>query len=272
MKSYLNSSNYNKSMVNNKFLFIFIFLMLFTTLASAQLEQYGTFKQNDEVRLSQVCSDATYINISGISYPNGTLSLSNIEMTPSGSGEFYYNFNLTEPLGRYDVRGVSDGCEKTFATYFEVTATGYENYVGTYIILFLLIIGLLIGLILSTKKFNRQNMKKLYKKIVDSYFEAEHNEDKNMGETILFALFYGLMKNIIVAYYLVGVLFLFILVEFLQAFGISSLLILMATLLNVFLWGFILVFLIFIFRVYRLFMVLINDIKDSLLGVGNDFG
>jgi len=47
-------------------------------------------------------------------------------MTSAGSGEFYYDFNLTQPKGRYDVRGVSDGCEETFATYFEVTHLGKE--------------------------------------------------------------------------------------------------------------------------------------------------
>jgi hypothetical protein len=45
-------------------------------------------------------------------------------MTSAGNGEFYYQFSNTSTTGRYDVRGVSNGCENTFATYFEVTPSG----------------------------------------------------------------------------------------------------------------------------------------------------
>lgn len=90
------------------------------------LDSLGIYKQGETVRVVQVCSDATYINISSIAYPNSSVAVSNIEMTPAGSGEFYYDFT-TSISGRYDVRGISDGCEGTFATYFIVTATG-EDY------------------------------------------------------------------------------------------------------------------------------------------------
>jgi len=47
-------------------------------------------------------------------------------------------------LGRYDIRGVSDGCSKTFATYFEITPTGESLSTGKAVFyigfLFLLII------------------------------------------------------------------------------------------------------------------------------------
>lgn len=88
------------------------------------LESMGTFKQGEPIRITQVCSDATYITISSISYPNSTTAVSNVNMISSGSGEFYITFNETSTLGRYDVRGVSDGCENTFATYFNITTTG----------------------------------------------------------------------------------------------------------------------------------------------------
>ena len=90
------------------------------------LDSLGTFKQNQAVRITQVCSDATYINISSISYPNSTVAVSGIEMTSAGSGEYYYDFTNANASGRYDVRGISDGCEKTFATYFEVNPQGIE--------------------------------------------------------------------------------------------------------------------------------------------------
>ena len=105
-------------------LLLLIFFFSITTVFA--LEDLGVYKQDDNVRVAQVCSDATYINISSITYPNGTVSVSNIEMTSAGSGEFYYSFNFTDEKGRYDVRGVSDGCEETFATFFTVTYLGKE--------------------------------------------------------------------------------------------------------------------------------------------------
>jgi len=106
---------------------VFLFVMISGVSA---LDSLGTYKQNNDVRITQVCSDATYINISSISYPNGTIAVSGIEMTSAGSGEYYYDFNQTSALGKYHVRGISDGCEETFATYFEVTLSGKDPASG----------------------------------------------------------------------------------------------------------------------------------------------
>jgi len=113
---------------------LFIFMLVFTT---AQLSNIGTFRQGDEVRIVQVCSDATYINITSISYPNSSQAVSNVAMIQDG-GEFYYLFDDTSTLGRYDVRGIANGCEKTFATYFQITPTGTDEIsIGFVVILML---------------------------------------------------------------------------------------------------------------------------------------
>ncbi len=103
---------------------LILFCIVFLMGNIIALEDLGTFKQGETVRISQVCSDASYITLSSITFPNSTIAISNINMTSSGSGEFYYNFANTTDLGRYDVRGISDGCEETFVTYFEVTPSG----------------------------------------------------------------------------------------------------------------------------------------------------
>ena len=109
---------------------IFLFLifsmavfMLFPSV-SAGKESLGTFKQGQNVRIVQTCSDASFITISSIAYPNGSVAVSGVDMISAGNGEFYYNFADTSELGIYDVRGISDGCEKTFTFYFEITHTG----------------------------------------------------------------------------------------------------------------------------------------------------
>lgn len=117
----------------------FISLFLISLISAQTLTTLGTFKQNEVVRITQVCQDATYINISSVSYPNSTNAISNIEMISAGSGEYYYDFNDTNNLGRYDVRGISDGCTKTFATYFEISPSG-QNGVNNIVFMIILIV------------------------------------------------------------------------------------------------------------------------------------
>ena len=120
----------------NKNIFILIFIS-FVLISSVQaLDNMGTFKQNSNVRIVQICSDASFINITSVSYPDSSIATSTSAMTDLGNGEFYIDFENTTQLGRYDVRGVSDGCEKTFATYFEVTPSGFLINEGSYISLF----------------------------------------------------------------------------------------------------------------------------------------
>jgi len=126
-------------------IYALLIILLVGSVTATTLTTIGTFQTGEEVRISQVCADATYINISSITYPNSSTAVSNIEMTSSGSGEFYYNFNETEQLGRYDVRGISDGCTKTYATYFEVTVNGKEPAEGIIVVVFTLIFILFIA-------------------------------------------------------------------------------------------------------------------------------
>lgn len=126
------------------FVIVSLFLM---TIVFANMS-LGLFSRDSNVRITRVCSDATYINLTSISYPNSSIAVSNIEMSSTGNGEFYYEFNKTNDIGRYDVRGISDGCENNFATWFEVTPTGrhFDNSLSAIIIASLSII-VLIGLL-----------------------------------------------------------------------------------------------------------------------------
>jgi len=118
---------------------ILLIIGIFLISSASALVDLGSISYGEQIRIKQVCSDATYINISSISYPNSTIAVSNIEMTNAGSGEFYYLFNNTKAFGRFDVLGISDGCEKTFATYFvvgkELTSGKSIIYVGFILII-----------------------------------------------------------------------------------------------------------------------------------------
>lgn len=91
------------------------------------LDFKGTGKQGDNFTIIQPCNNATYVTLDGILYPDKTYHSLNINMTLIGSGTFAYNFTNTTQLGRYDVSQISDGCEKTFAYYFEITSTGITS-------------------------------------------------------------------------------------------------------------------------------------------------
>ena len=125
----------------------FLFLSFFVSANSIPIA--GFQKLNQEFNFTQVCSDATYITITNIKTPSNSY-LINKNMTQVGDGTFVYNYTPTE-LGRIDFMGVSDGCEKTFATYFIVTYDGLPNEfskLDTYYLLFILI-PLLLALLIS---------------------------------------------------------------------------------------------------------------------------
>ena len=258
-QTYLNSSNYNKPMVNKNFL---SFLLVFTLLISfaSALEEYGTFKQNDEVRLSQVCSDATYINISGITYPNGTLALSNLEMTSSGSGEFYYNFNLTEPLGRYDVRGVSDGCEGTFATYFEVTLSGVDQNMTLVIADIFLILSISFIIYILHHKYKGVSGSDSGKSISES-----HNG--NWGRTFIKTAGNNFMRNSFLWYYSLGWLLLIVFRDLVYNFNGAEIYNFFVLGLNIYAIGFFFVIATWIGILIHHFMFITELINDLDLGV-----
>jgi len=98
---------------------IFLFLLLILSLNfMSSLESLGEFEPNTNVTISQTCYDATYINITSIQFPNGTRITINEEMEKDG--DFFYSFSQTSQRGRYDVRGISDGCSESFAYYFYI--------------------------------------------------------------------------------------------------------------------------------------------------------
>lgn len=124
-----------------------LFLSLFNLNLVSALDDLGTYKQNSCIRVAQTCASCTYVNISSISnsYNNDT-KVSNVEMTSFGNGEWFYNFCDTDEIGRYDVRGKGDleGTDTSFATYFEITPSGFQGTLGFYIVLILVCAGVII--------------------------------------------------------------------------------------------------------------------------------
>ena len=122
-----------------KILLTFIIGMFLFSFASASLESQGSGDQNKNFTINQGCSDATYMTLSTIQYPDRTVQIINTNMSSMGGSSFQYNFTDTEQRGRYDVIGISDGCQRDFTFYFtigqELNTGRAIAYVGFIIIL-----------------------------------------------------------------------------------------------------------------------------------------
>lgn len=106
------------------------FILVFISLVTSASEELGTFKQNDCIRLIQVCSNCTQTNITSITFPNGTLALSEeVQMTKTNT-LYNYTFCNTTTNGKYLVTGVGDldGINSIWSYTFDVTSDGTEGF------------------------------------------------------------------------------------------------------------------------------------------------
>ncbi len=134
--------------MKNKLL-MFLVLGIFLITPVMALDNLGTGSQGNNFTIVQVCNDATFITLSSIQFPDRTTLIVNQNMTSVGSGNFQYNLTNTTQLGRYDITGISDGCENTFAFSFMITPTGHLLDTSQSLITF----GLIIILIFLTITF-----------------------------------------------------------------------------------------------------------------------
>lgn len=124
-------------------LFLLFIVGMFLISFTFALDNQGVGKQNTQFTIEQVCGNANYITLGTIQYPDKTVQVINANMTFVGGGAYQYNFSSTSQLGRYDVKGISDGCEGTFAFYFEIKPNIIST-LGFYILLFVLSLGVIL--------------------------------------------------------------------------------------------------------------------------------
>lgn len=104
-------------------LFLILFIgMFFISISSASL---GTFRQGYCISLYQYCDDCSYVNLTSMQYPNGTILIINEVMTKQDV-DYNYTFCDTNTLGDYYyvVKGDAGGEVSTERLSFEVTGGG----------------------------------------------------------------------------------------------------------------------------------------------------
>ncbi len=181
-------------------------------------------------------------------------------MISAGSGEFYYLFNSTNLLGRYDVRGISDGCERTFATYFQINLSGIEKdttLIVSNIFLILLILGVIYVLHNKYKGVSYQ----------DSNRKIAQSHNGNWGKTFIKTLGNNLMRNSFLWYYSLGWLLLIVLKELIYTFNSAEVYQFFLLVLDIYSFGMFLVIVVWIGILIHHFRFITDLINDLNLGV-----
>ena len=130
------------NMKRNIILIFLLVIMLPQVLSETEL---GTFKQNQGITLYQLCSNCSYVNITSIKYPNGTIETIGLHMTKNGE-DYTYSFNKAFYIGEYQytVCGDKEGEPKCEVIKFDVTPSGLLGTLGFYILILVLSIGIII--------------------------------------------------------------------------------------------------------------------------------
>ena len=124
-------------------LLIFIIIGLFLISLTTAIDEQGIGTEGKSFEFIQTCNDAIYITLSTLQFPNRSVVSINTNITTIDRGAFKFNYtNLVN--GRYDLTVISDGCSKTFATFFEVTPSGKTNNLGFYILIYAIVFGITI--------------------------------------------------------------------------------------------------------------------------------
>lgn len=114
-------------MIKKEVLSILILVFLSLGFVSGSIENLGTFKQNEEILLLQLCSDCTFNNITLVTDPNSSELIRDVVMTQNETVfSFLLTKNLTSQAGTYNVNGLGDigGVNTIWAYTLQVTPTG----------------------------------------------------------------------------------------------------------------------------------------------------
>lgn len=118
------------SLLNPKIYYVLILVIgiLLIGFGSAEVQHLGVFKQNDCIKLIQICGNCTYNNITSIMLPNSTSITTQVAMTKVLT-EYNYTYCSTSQLGTYIVNGFGNenGIVSVWSYDFNITSTGNDK-------------------------------------------------------------------------------------------------------------------------------------------------
>jgi hypothetical protein len=250
---------YNKLLLAPIF-FIFLFSLSFISafdFTSTELLNLGTFKQNDCVTLYQTCASCSYVNLTSVKLPNGTIVGYNDAMTKDGS-EYSYDYCNTSLTGQYfyTIKGDKGGTEASEVILFEITLDGNANnlqrgLISISLIFFFILLGFGFYSIHS-----KVNLEKWNNSLLKRY------ENKNYVKLVLGSIVYNILKNPFIIYYLIGFPVIVGLTDLSYAYGLGNFLSLFEALIVIYSVGVFIVGLIFFSYVQEWLVDLLEKIRD----------
>ena len=84
-----------------------VFVCLLLSFASAQQKTLGTYQQGSCITLYQTCANCTYVTMSSLILPNGSIGMGTTAMTSAGQ-TYTLPYCETQQLGEYIVNTVGD--------------------------------------------------------------------------------------------------------------------------------------------------------------------
>lgn len=238
-----------------------ILVMGYTELVSAE-SNLGTFKQNTCFDLYQTCDDCTYVNLTAIKYPNGTIETMNLDMVKINQ-DFTYNFCNSTNLGdyTYTVAGDKRGVYSIETMSFEVTPSGEDLSLQNTVIQLVMILFLI--LLIFSFYYLSHNIN--FEKWNDSIFKKYQN--RNYVKLVLSSIGYHILKNSFIIYYLIGLPIILTFSNLAHAYGIENLVSLLSAVLVIYFVGILLVGLIFLGYVQEWFMDLLEKVRNMKWGI-----
>lgn len=149
--------------MNNKLILTLMLGILLIGIGSADTCLPNPIKINTEVTLFQSCPLCSYVNISNVQFPDGTITILNEEMS-NDDVNYYYNFSDTSQIGTYyyTVKGDKSGVVESETICFEVTTGGLKqttsNSIGSLAFLFLMITLMIIFGIVGFRLLKHQTL------------------------------------------------------------------------------------------------------------------
>lgn len=130
----------------NKKIYLTLILGIFLLSLTSSLSELPPVKQGECIELFQYCPTCTYVNWTGLIYPDNSINISVNEPMTKTNTNYNYTFCNTEQLGEYHyfVTGDKNSQIQQEEIIFNVTPSGIGNNLGFYIIWILLSIGIII--------------------------------------------------------------------------------------------------------------------------------
>jgi len=243
--------------MNKLFTILTMFVLMFSFTSA--LDCFETFEQNTEIELIQKCPSCSYVNITAITYPNGTVFM-NEAMTQTGTN-FYYNLTDTSQTGKitYTTIGDKEGSVQYEDLCIEINLTGDEatsQRLGSTIFILVILAVVMLSLV---NIHRRTDFDKWYDKVL--------KKDTSFIKSAMAVIPYTFMRNIYLVYYLLGIPTVLLISNLLGTYNITSIASIFESFAMVYTVGMVLVGLVFLSEMIKIMLDLWDNFQNNNWGI-----